>query len=63
MCMTKTHTRITWIVIRTKICMTNTNKSKDRHSFKAVYDENPYKNNMDSHSYRDVHDETHRRII
>ena len=44
-----------WIVIRTKMCMTKTNKNMDSHSYKDLHDENPYKNNMDSHSYKDEH--------
>ena len=44
MYMTKTHTRIIWIVIRTKMYMTKIHKNMDSHSYRDVHDENPYKN-------------------
>ena len=55
--MTKTHTKRTWIVIRTEMCMTKTHQYIDSHSYRNVHDENAYKKNMDCHSYRNVHDE------
>ena len=55
MCMKKTHTRITWIVICTNMCMTKTHKNMDSHSYKDVHDENSYKNNVTGHPHKDVH--------
>ena len=46
-----------WIVIRTEMCITKTQKNIDNYFYRDVYDKNPYKNNMDSHLYKDVHDE------
>ena len=45
MSMTKTNTRIVWIVIRTEMCMTKTNKNMESHSYEDVHDEKTIKNN------------------
>ena len=54
--MTKTHTKIILIVIRTEMCRTKNLTEYGKSFIKKIPLQNPYKNNMDIHLYRDMHE-------